>query len=245
MKPKTVIIVQARMGSTRLPGKILKTVLDRPLLSYQIERLRRVTLADQLLIATTLQAADQVIVRLCQQEGVDTFRGSEEDVLNRYYLAAREAKATTVVRVTSDCPLIEPAVIDRAIATLLENSDKFDYVSNGLERTYPRGMDVEAFTFEALERAEREAKEASEREHVTLYMVRHPELFRLASIKAESDNSRYRLTVDTPEDFELIKRLLEALYPHFPNFTLDQLLQLLKENPEWPKINANIKQKAV
>ncbi|HBQ25201.1 MAG TPA: acylneuraminate cytidylyltransferase, partial [Syntrophomonas sp.] len=167
---KTIIIVQARMTSTRLPGKVLKEVLGKPLLEYQIERLRQVRLADELVIATTTNDTDQPIVELCEHLGGAYYRGSEEDVLSRYYEAATQFKADAVVRVTSDCSLIDPGVMDEVIGLYINNRDNYDYVSNTLERTYPRGLDTEVFSMAALEKAYKEAGEQPDREHVTLFM---------------------------------------------------------------------------
>ncbi|MDD2621248.1 MAG: glycosyltransferase family protein, partial [Syntrophomonadaceae bacterium] len=167
---QTVIIVQARMNSSRLPGKILKRVLDKTLLEYQLERLQRVKSADNLVVATTVNNSDDPVVELCKQLGVSYYRGSEEDVLSRYYYAAREYNAEALVRITADCPLIDPQVVDRVIAYYLRHMDSCDYVSNVSQRTYPRGMDTEVFTFSMLEEAHINALEISEQEHVTPYI---------------------------------------------------------------------------
>ena len=242
-KKRIIIIVQARMGSTRLPGKILKTILGKPLLGYLIERLQRVSLADKIIIATTTNESDNTIVDFCQKEGVSVFRGSEEDVLSRYYLSAEENQADVVVRITSDCPLSDPKLIDSCIQFFLDNTHQYDYVSNSIERTYPRGFDVEVFSSGALWKAHKLAFSASDREHVTLFMYKNPKQFRVGSIKQGKDLSEYRLTVDTPEDFELIRLILESLYPKNPNFNLEDVTKILEEQPEWVKINAHIQQK--
>ena len=189
---KTVIIVQARMTSTRLPGKVLKRVLDKPLLEYQIERLRRAKLADKIVIATTVNDTDQPIIEMCNSLSVSYFLGSEEDVLSRYYGAAKEHYADVVVRVTSDCPLIDPQIIDKVINFYLENSDKYDYVSNCLKRTYPRGMDTEVFSFKALQEAFLSATAHPDREHVTPFIYRHPELYRVGDVAYSENQSSYR-----------------------------------------------------
>lgn len=243
---RTVIIVQARMASTRLPGKILKTVLDKTLLEYQLERLRRVKLADQIVIATTDHGAEQPIVDLCRNLGVDYFRGSESDVLGRYYGAATEYQADTVVRITSDCPLIDPAVVDRVIEFYLKNRDKYDYVSNTFPQlTYPRGMDTEVFSYQALQEANQEASDPVEREHVTIFIKRRPERFRIKNLPYHMDVSQFRWTVDTPEDFKLIERLIKELYPTKPEFTMENCLQLMINHPEWAGINGEVQQKLV
>ena len=239
----TVIIAQARMTSTRLPGKVLKTVLGKPLLTYFVERLRRVTLANQIIIATTTNASDEPIVQLCRAINVGFTRGSEEDVLSRYYDAAVVAKADTVVRVTSDCPLIEPALVDETIRFFQEDPSCFDYVSNSLENTYPLGMGVEVFSFQALQESHFEATQKPEREHVTPFLYTHPKRYRIGEIRSPRDLSRHRWTVDTPEDMTLITHIIESLYPLEPDFNIDDILELLVEHPDWSLINANVRQK--
>ncbi len=240
---KTVIIVQARMTSTRLPGKILREVLGRPLLAYQIDRLRRVREAHEVVIATTTNATDEPVVDFCAGNGIQAFRGSEDDVLSRYYGAALEHGATTVVRVTSDCPMIDPAVIDRVIAEFASADPAIDYASNTLTRTYPRGLDCEVFSLAALTAAHFEAVDAPEREHVTPFLYHHPERFNLLNIAHNVDLSRLRWTVDTPEDFHLIRLMLEHLYVRKPDFALEDCLRMLAEHPEWTAINAHVEQK--
>ncbi|NRB06375.1 MAG: glycosyltransferase family protein [Richelia sp.] len=240
---KTVIIVQARMTSTRLPGKVLKRVLDKPLLEYQIERLRRVKLADEIIIATTVNETDEPIFKLCNRLSVPYFRGSEEDVLARYHGAATKHYADVVVRVTSDCPLIDPQVIDKVINFYIENLDKYDYVCNSLKRTYPRGMDTEVFSLKALHEAFVEATAQADREHVTPFIYRHLERYRLGHIVSSENQSSHRWTVDTPEDFDLIRRIIEAVYPQAPEFSLEDCLNLLQQYPDWSNINAHVEQK--
>ena len=242
----TAIIVQARMASTRLPGKIMKEVLGKTLLEYQLERLLRVKQADQVIIATTDHGEEQPIVDLCQRMGVPYFRGSEEDVLARYYGAATQYGADVVVRITSDCPLIDPVVVDKVIGFYLSHREEYDYVSNTFtNRTYPRGMDTEVFSYEALKEAYEEATDQAEREHVTIFIKRHPERYRIKNLPYDKDYSHYRWTVDTPEDFTLIEKMLTALYPVNPHFTLEDCLTLMAENPEWITINEQIIQKLV
>lgn len=240
---KVVIINQARMTSTRLPGKILKEVLGKPLLEYQIERLRRVKLADELVIATTTNETDQPIIDLCHRLGIAYYRGAEDDVLSRYYEAAQKFGAEVVVRVTSDCPLIDPAVIDKVIKFLLNYRGQYDYVSNILERTYPRGMDTEVFFIKALETAYYSAANPADREHVTLYIYSHAQEFRIANVPYIRNEQRYRWTVDTPEDFQLVRLMIESLYSQNQAFTLEDCLQLMQEQPGLHKVNKHIEQK--
>lgn len=240
-KRKVVIIVQARMSSTRLPGKVLMPLLGRPMLEFQLERLRNVQNASQIVVATTTQNTDDPIAALCNRLGVEVFRGDESDVLHRYYSAAKHCGADVIVRITGDCPLIDPLIIERVIDFFLDSP--YDYVGNTLQKTYPRGMDTEVFSFESLEHAQKDAQEPAEREHVTLYIYRHPELFSLANIAHSSDQSHYRLTVDTPEDFFLITKIVEALHPKDPEIPLHKIVKFLEENPALAKINSHIIQK--
>lgn len=240
---KTVIIVQARMTSTRLPGKVLKEVLGKPLLEYLVERLRRVKLADEIVIATTTNDTDNQIVDFCDRLKVAVTRGPELDVLARYYEAAVQHHADVVVRVTSDCPVIDPAVIDKIIGFYLDHQSEFDYVSNSLSQSYPLGMSTEVFPFRALQDAEREACADPEREHVTPFIYLRPERYRIGQVTHSEDLSHLRWTVDTPEDFELVRRMIEALYPQHPEFGLQEMLALLQRHPDWSEINAHIRQK--
>ena len=240
---KVAAIIQARMGSTRLPGKVLKKVLGKTLLEYQIERVKRAKTLDEIIIATTIKESDDQIVQLCQQFSIPYYRGSEEDVLSRYYEAATEFGVDVIVRLTSDCPIIDPTVIDKVVEHYLENKDRYDYVSNTLTRTYPRGLDTEVMSYEVLKKAHEEAKELVYREHVTAYIYHHPDQFRLCNVSNEKDESKHRWTVDTEEDFLLIKHILETLYPINPLFTVEDVIQILRDKPEWVEINAHVEQK--
>ena len=246
MKKRTVIIIQARMGASRLPGKPLKTIAGKPLLGYLIERVKAARLADQVVVATTSAAADSKIVDFCHQTHTAVFVGEEQDVLDRYYRAALAFKADIVVRITGDNPLIDPQVIDSAIEYYIGHASEVDYVSNMRPPcTYPRGMDVEVFSWEALERIQTLALAPEEREHVTLYFYEHPEQFKIGSVAHAQDLSRYRWTVDTEQDLRHVSLLLTALYPANPLFTIQDLAAQLEIHPEWAMINAGVKQKPV
>ena len=239
------MIVQARMTSTRLPGKVLKQVLGKPLLEYQIERLRRVKLVDAFLIAATVNDTDEPIVELCRRLSVPLFRGPEDDVLARYHGAAAAQHADTVVRVTSDCPIIDPAVIDETIRYYLDGQGDYDYASNGLERSYPLGMDTEVFSFRALHEAFVEARDPAEREHVTAFIYRRPQRYRLGNVALAPNQAHHRWTVDTAEDFELISRIISTLHPRQPQFSMSDVLNLLQANPDWVAINAHVQQREI
>jgi spore coat polysaccharide biosynthesis protein SpsF len=239
---KISAIIQARMGSTRLPGKVLIDLAGMTVLARVVRGLRRAKLIHEVIVATTDVESDDSIARECQHLGVPCFRGSELDVLDRYYQSAKAFGAEAVVRVTSDCPLIDPRLVAETIAIF--QADEADYASNVIPRTYPRGLDTEAFTAAALERAWLEAKEPHQREHVTPYFYEHPELFRMASATADADYSRYRWTLDTSEDLELIR----AIYSRFDNcddFDWKEVLALMEREPDLADLNSRIVQKAV
>ena len=191
--------IQARMGSTRLPGKVLKKVLNKPLLEFLVERLSQCEEIDEIIILTTNQPADDCIASFCEERSIALFRGSENDVLQRYYQAALERKSDAIVRITADCPLIDPEIVDQVIHLFLnEDPKELNYVSNTLERTFPRGLDVEVFSFQALQEAYQNAIAPAEREHVTLYMYRNPACFCLKNLAHSPSLSHHRWTVDTP-----------------------------------------------
>jgi spore coat polysaccharide biosynthesis protein SpsF len=223
-------IVQARCGSTRLPGKVLKEILGRPMLARQIERLQRATALDELIVATSTENADSAIEELCKILGLACYRGSHTDVLDRFYRASADRGAEHVVRLTGDCPLSDPELVDRVIRTHLGQS--CDYTSNVLERTYPDGLDVEVFRFSCLEQAWREAQLPSQREHVTRFFYENPERFRLGSVRGETDLSGHRWTVDEAEDFRFVAAVYEALYPHNAAFSTADILELLERRPD-------------
>ncbi|WP_243388200.1 cytidylyltransferase domain-containing protein [Bacillus kexueae] len=240
---KVAAIIQARMGSTRLPGKVLKKVLNKTLLEYQIERVKRAKTIDEIIIATTTKESDNPIVELCEHLSVPYYRGSEEDVLSRYYEAATEFNVDVIVRLTSDCPIIDPNVIDKVVKHYNDNLGQFDYVSNTLTRTYPRGMDTEVISYEVLERVYKEAKELVYREHVTAYIYHHPNQFKLCNVSYEKDESKHRWTVDTKEDFELIEKIISELYSENTYFNIEDVLMVVNKNQSWLDINRHIEQK--
>ena len=237
---KVVAIIQARMGSTRLPGKVLMDLGGVTLLGRVVRRLQHAAAINECVVATTTALADEAIVDECRRLKVPTFRGSEHDVLDRYLQAARRFGSDVVVRITSDCPLIDPEVVDDVVRALLEQ--RADFACNVLTRRYPRGLDAEAFTIEALEKAWRSSDQPHQREHVTPLFYEKPEMFHLASVHEKHDLSRYRWTLDTPDDL----RLIREIYSHFDNrdhFGWREVLALMERLPELPAINAHIVQK--
>lgn len=237
---KVVAIVQARMGSTRLPGKVLMDVAGANMLARVVGRLRRAKLIDEVLVATTDLAADDVIVAECRKSAVAVARGEQNDVLDRYYRAAQLSKAEVVVRITSDCPLIDPEVTDKTIAAFL--AELPDYAANVLVRTYPRGLDTEVISFAALSRAWRESRKPYEREHVTPYILEHRSEFRLLSVKGDEDYSTLRWTVDTPEDLEFVRSVYSRL-SGVGDFSWRAVLDLLEREPRLAELNRFVKQK--
>lgn len=242
--PRVVTVVQARMGSTRLPGKVLADLAGRPMLERQLERLARASACESIVVATTNLADDDAVASLAGDLGYAVTRGSPDDVLARYVQAANEHAADIVVRVTADCPLIDPGVLDRVVHALLEDR-KLDYASNTLVRTFPRGLDTEVLTRTALERAHREATDAVDREHVTRYIWRHPDRFRLTSIVDEQDHSDLRWTVDTPLDLQVIREIFDDLYPDHPRFGYAMALEHARAHPALHARNADVEQTVV
>ena len=231
------------MGSTRLPGKVMKKLIDKPVLHHVVDRLKTCKQIDSILVATTLKKEDAEILNLCEKIRIPCFRGSENDVLDRYYQAARSVKATTIIRITSDCPLLDPILVDNMVEIFMAEQNSLDYLSNTLERTFPRGLDTEIFSMSALAKAWSHASSAAEREHVTPYIYRHPEMFRLRNHKNSIDLSSYRWTLDTPEDWRFIKEVYTRLYDREKIFLTDDIIDLLKEEPEIAAANANVVQK--
>ena len=207
MEPKTIIVTQARTGSTRLPGKVLKKVNGKTLLQIHLERLKKCTKADTIIVATTVNDVDETIYAKSREWGFNASRGSEQNVLERFYEAVKDEKPDWIVRLTSDCPLLDPKLVDEVIA-FAQNHD-YDYVSNGLVEHFPDGQDVEVFKFSALEVAWKNARLQSELEHVTPYIinnsdVRGGKIFKGKNYACEKNYSHIRMTVDEPRDFELI-----------------------------------------
>lgn len=239
---RTVAVIQARMTSTRLPGKILEDLEGAPLLAREVERLRHASRIDGITIATTTNATDDQVVQLAARIGVGCFRGDEHDVLSRYVGAAAETKADVVVRITADCPLIDGEIVDRVVHAL--GAGEYDYASNVVSRTYPRGLDVEAFTRDTLTRVASMATSRPAREHVTWFIHRErPELFRQTGVEAEQDASDLRWTVDTPEDLAMVRAIYAGLDLGRRHAPYAEVLAWVRAHPEVADMNAGVKQK--
>ena len=235
---RVIAIIQARMGSTRLHGKVLMCVEERPLLWYQIERLKRCKKISKIVIATSVSSQDDAIEVFCMKNKIDCFRGSENDVLDRYYQCAVTYKADIVVRTTGDCPLIDPYLTDEAVGYYLENKD-FDLVKTG--PSYPEGFDVEVFPFNSLEVARNEAKLKSEREHVTPFLWKNDQRFKIKILSLKKDYSFLRLTVDELVDFDVVKTVIEKLHKKNGTiFYLEDILDLYKKRPGIFEKNKNV-----
>lgn len=233
---RVVIIVQARMNSSRLPGKVLKRLSGRPVLAHIQERLSQCRLADEIVVATSKESSDNIIEEFCVTQNLPCFRGSLDDVLDRLYNTAREHSADAIVRITGDCPLIDPVVVDAVILAFL--AGKYDCY--GLGGEFPDGLDCTAFSFKAIERAWKEACLPSEREHVGPYIENNPHIFKNGALRMFSGLGSYRLTLDEPQDFELLSEIFDALYTPGRIFSVQEVIQLMHSRPELRAINASI-----
>lgn len=239
-----VAIIQARMGSSRLPGKVLRNLCGRSVLAHVIARVSACPLIDRVVVATTSDPRDAAVVDEAIACDVETFRGSENDVLSRYHAAAEMAQAATIVRITSDCPLLDPVVLGRMIEMYVGPSvasTPYDYLTN---TGWPRGLDIEICTRAALDRAAAEAHKPYEREHVTPFLYQHPEWFHCGEFFSPVDRQHERWTLDTEDDWALIERICTA-FPSDAMPDCDAIVALLERNPEWRMLNAHVVQKSL
>lgn len=239
---RTVAIIQARMGSSRLPGKILEPLAGKPVLQRVIERVAASNAFAQVVVATTDREIDDVAADKAAAFGATVVRGDEDDVLSRFGLAAEASGAEAIMRITADCPLIDPEVLAAMVERFAVGDA--DLVSNCVRRSFPRGLDAELFSRQALDTMLAEASAPAEREHVTPFLYAHPERFRIVSHEGSEDLSGYRLTLDTPEDFVLLERIFSAT-PDPDAIRLDEVVALLRAHPDWRLINAHIEQKKI
>ena len=233
-KNRIVAIIQARMSSSRLPGKVMEDINGKPMLYHVVKRAQKAKMIHLVAIATSEHSNDDIIESFCKENNIRCFRGNLDDVLDRYYQAAIHFGALVIVRLTADCPLLDANVIDTVIRTFSEGN--FDYASNVLECSYPDGLDTEVLSFETLERAWREARMKSEREHVTPYIRNHPEIFRLANVSHADNISHMRWTVDEQEDLDFVRSVFKQLM--HTSFGMKEVLDLLKKHPELSIKNA-------
>jgi len=243
-KEKIVATIEARMSSSRLPGKVLLPLVGKPVLWHLIERLKRSQYLDVICVATTTNAADEPVVALARELGVSCFRGSEQDVLGRVLGAARSVGADIIVEITGDCPAMDPAAVDRCIEAFCAHD--VDYVSNSLSITYPNGgFDVQVFPTKVLAEVDQLTQNPVDRTHVSYYIYQHPEKYRLLNVEAPSEAfaPELRVTLDEEVDYTVIAKVFEALYPHDPNFSAVDIIRFLKAHPEIAALNRSVRQK--
>ncbi|MBT9614052.1 MAG: glycosyltransferase family protein [Burkholderiales bacterium] len=231
-----VAIIQARMSSSRLPGKVLMPLAGKPVLEHVVRRIRACKTITKVVVATSTEHTDDAIQAWCEKEEVSHYRGSLDDVLDRYYQAAKTYQADVVVRITADCPALDPTIVDEVVTGFLAGG--YDYY--GLSGEFPDGLDCTVFSFAALERAWREAKLKSEREHVGPYIEKHPELFKTGGLKKFEGLSHHRWTLDEPRDYEFLQAIFARLYREETPFLAPEILALLDKEPEVMTINSNI-----
>ena len=228
-----IAIIQARMGSTRLPGKVLKEVDGTPLLKYQIDRIKKSFLLDKIIVATSTLQKDDEIEKFCEDNNIECFRGSENDVLGRYYQCAKIYNPDTVIRLTADCPLLDPKVIDRTIRLFIDENADFAANTAPIESSkFPDGSDVEVFSMKALQRAHREVLDTGDREHVTFYLWKYDNGFKTVQLDTVKDYSKYRFTVDYSEDFEVVKFIIKELKRRNSFGDLEEIIDIIESNPE-------------
>ncbi|MBO6205648.1 MAG: glycosyltransferase family protein [Lachnospiraceae bacterium] len=244
MKTMVNAIIQARCGSTRFPNKVFADIDGKPLIWHVVNRLRYAKLIDGIVVATTFNANDNLIEEWCKTECIECFRGSEEDVLNRYYCASVAYPSDIVVRITADDPFKEPEVIDNVITKLI--NENLDLVTNNYPPSYPEGLDCEAFTFKVLEDVEKNAQDAFEREHVTQYVYHNSDKFKIANVASDRQLSSYRWTIDNQEDYEMVKAIYAKRKEGNTGILLmDEILEILEKNPSIPIINSQVKRSAM
>jgi len=243
---KKVAIIQARMGSSRLPGKVMKNIAGKPMLAHVCERIRRSKLINHIVVATTDELADDPIAFFCEENNIPHFRGKQFDVLDRYYQASLLFKANIIVRITADCPLVDPEMIDDVIQSFI--NQKVDFAANRLpppwKRSFPIGLDIEVCSFFALEKAWKEATLEFEREHVMPFLYDHPNRFKTLLIHHEPDYGNRRWTVDTQQDFDMVEKIIEHFHP-INDFSWVDVLDYVKLNPEIEMINQQVAAKSV
>jgi len=238
MTNKVLAIIQARMGSTRLPGKVLLPLAGKSVLEHVIMRVQKAEKVSRIIVATSISKDNERIVDACKRLSVGIFRGSEEDVLDRFYRASLTIRPDHVIRITADCPMIDPEVIDNVISRHLK--DKADYTSNTIEFTYPDGEDVEIFKMIALKEAWKNAKLSSQREHVTPYIKANPQIFKILNVAYRINLSKKRWTLDQEKDYRFLIKIFDNLYPSNHFFGMDEILKFLEKNPRIKKINSGI-----
>lgn len=238
---RIVAIIQARMGSTRLPGKVMREIRDRPMIDWVVGRASRISEVHETVVATSVLEQEKPLVEHLKARDVPIVRGPEEDVLARFVQASKVQDAEAIVRLTADCPLLMPEVSGKVVRAFKRR--ECDYASNTIERTYPRGLDTEVLSAQALQETAREATTSADREHVTRYVPKRPEQFRLCSVTSDTDRSDLRWTVDEEADLKFVRWVYEALGAQAIDASYEDVLTVLKKQPEWTDINRQVEQK--
>lgn len=242
---KTAATIEARMTSSRLPGKVLMEAAGLSFLEHMIQRLKMVPSLDDIIVATTVNASDDPVVALAKKIGVSYYRGNEDDVLDRVLMAAKSHNVDVIVETTGDCPLIDPQIVENCVQSY--RAKNVDYLSNILERTYPIGMDTQVFATDILQDVANRTDDVQDHEHVSLFIYKHPEIYTLANIAAvqSQHDPSLRLTLDTQEDCDVLRNIFEALYPQKDNFTLGDILAYLRAHPEVREVNQHVQHRTV
>ena len=236
-KKKITVIIEARTDSSRLPNKVIAEIEGRPMIFYVIDRVKQIKAVEQIILATTQEKNDQILIEIGKQNSIMTFAGDSIDVLNRDYQCALQNNADPIIRITGDCPLIDSNIVENMLQFFLEND--YDYISNRISPKYPDGLDVEIYSFKTLQMVAQNAKWSSERELVTTYITKNPKIFKIFSYENQEDLSHYRWTVDEEKDLEFVRQIYSIMKPK-TNFSMNKIIDILKKNPELSNINSGI-----
>ena len=236
-KKKITVIIEARTGSSRLPNKVVAEIEGKPMIFYVIDRVKQIKSVEQIILATTQEENDKILTEIAKQNSIGSFVGDSIDVLDRGYQCALQNNADPIIRITGDCPLIDPDIVEEMLEFYLKNN--YDYVSNRINPKYPDGLDVEIYSFNTLQMAAQNAKWSSERELVTTYITKNPKNFKIFSYENQEDLSEYRWTVDEQKDLEFIRKIYSIMKPK-TNFSMKEIVEILSKNSELLKINAGI-----
>ncbi len=231
------MIIEARTGSSRLPNKVVAEIEGKPMIFYVIDRIKQIKSVEQIILATTQEENDKILTEIAKQNSIGSFVGDSIDVLDRGYQCALQNNADPIIRITGDCPLIDPDIVEEMLEFYLKNN--YDYVSNRINPKYPDGLDVEIYSFNTLQMAAQNAKWSSERELVTTYITKNPKNFKIFSYENQEDLSEYRWTVDEQKDLEFIRKIYSIMKPK-TNFSMKEIVEILSKNSELLKINAGI-----
>ena len=236
-KKKITVIIEARTGSSRLRNKVVAEIEGKPMIFYVIDRVKQIKSVEQIILATTQEKNDKILIEIAKQNSIGIFTGDSIDVLNRDYQCALQNNADPIIRITGDCPLIDPDIVEEMLEFYLKNN--YDYISNRINPKYPDGLDVEIYSFKTLQMVEQNAKWSSERELVTTYITKNPKIFKIFSYENQEDLSGHRWTVDEQNDLEFVRKIYSIMKPK-TNFSMNEIIEILVKNPELLKINSGI-----